>query len=68
VEARTEVTGRSLKAGLKWANKLAARAAVIVGEAELTRGTAVVRDLDQGEQQEVALDQLPVHLETLLKV
>jgi histidyl-tRNA synthetase len=31
ISAHTEVTGRSLKAGLKWAGKIEARAAVILG-------------------------------------
>lgn len=55
VAARTEVTGRSLKAGLKWAGKLEARVAVLVGEAELAAGTVIVRDLAAGEQQTVPL-------------
>jgi histidyl-tRNA synthetase len=56
IAVRTEVTGRSLKAGLKWAGKIAATAAVIVGEAELETGTVVVRDLGAGEQETVAVD------------
>jgi histidyl-tRNA synthetase len=52
----TEVTGRSLKAGLKWASKLDAAMAVIVGEEEIAAGVAVVRDLGRGEQETVALD------------
>jgi histidyl-tRNA synthetase len=53
VEARVEVTGRSLKAGLKWAGKISARAAVIIGERERDEGSAVVRHLDRGEQETV---------------
>jgi histidyl-tRNA synthetase len=53
VEARVEVTGRSLKAGLKWAGKISARAAVIIGEREREEGSAVVRYLDRGEQETV---------------
>ncbi len=52
VSVQTEVTGRSLKAGLKWASKLGARRAVIVGPDELAAGTAVVRDLDRGTQED----------------
>ncbi|MGD8441338.1 MAG: ATP phosphoribosyltransferase regulatory subunit, partial [Holophagae bacterium] len=55
VSVHTEVTGRSLKASLKWASKMAAAAAVIVGESELDRGLAVVRDLGRGDQEEVPL-------------
>ncbi len=54
VTAPAEITGRSLKAGLKWAGKIGARAAVIVGDDELEAGTAVVRDLARSDQQKVA--------------
>jgi len=43
---------------LKRADKLNARAAVILGDDELQRGFAAVRDLDAGAQEEVALDRL----------
>jgi histidyl-tRNA synthetase len=52
----TEVTGRSLKASLKWASKIGAAVAVIIGEQELADGVAVVRNLERGEQESVALD------------
>jgi histidyl-tRNA synthetase len=58
VAAHTEVTGRSLKAGLKWAAKIEARAAVILGKSEISEGTAIVRDLRKSEQKSVALDEL----------
>jgi histidyl-tRNA synthetase len=43
---------------MKRANKIAARAAVILGDDELTREAATVRNLDTGEQIEVPLPQL----------
>ncbi len=43
---------------MKRANKLNARAAVILGEDELAKGVVSVRDLDSGEQREVPLDRL----------
>jgi histidyl-tRNA synthetase len=55
VAVHTEVTGRSLKAGLKWASKTGASTALILGDAELASGEAVLRDLDQGEQESVPL-------------
>jgi len=47
---------------LKRANKLNARLAVLLGEDELKRDAATVRDLDSGEQQEVPLAELERHL------
>jgi histidyl-tRNA synthetase len=43
---------------MKRANKINARAAVIIGEDELARDAATLRDLDSGEQAEVALGDL----------
>ncbi len=51
---RTEVSGRSLRAALKWAAKVGAGAAVLLGPDEVAAGTAVVRDLGRGEQRTVA--------------
>jgi histidyl-tRNA synthetase len=62
ITAPTEVTGRSLKAGLKWAGKIGARAAVIVGESELADGAVIVRDLDRGEQETVKLEEVPEYV------
>ncbi len=62
IEVRIEVTGRSLRAGLKWATKLGARAAVILGPDEIAAGTATLRVLDRGEQEEVSLEKLPAVL------
>ena len=47
---------------MKRANKLEARAVVLLGEDELARDAATVRDLDSGEQTEVSLSQLESHL------
>jgi histidyl-tRNA synthetase len=43
---------------MKRANKLNASAAVLLGEDELARGVATIRDLDSGEQEEAALASL----------
>ena len=40
------------------ANKLNARAVLIIGDDELAKGVAQLKDLDSGEQREVALDAL----------
>jgi histidyl-tRNA synthetase len=47
---------------LKRANKIGARAAVLLGEDELARDAATVRDLDTGDQVEVPLSDLVEHL------
>ena len=47
---------------MKRANKIHARAAVLIGEDELARAVATVRDLDGGSQSEVPLAQLAERL------
>ena len=68
VGVRTEVSGRSLKAGLKWAAKIDAAVAVIVGESELETGTAIVRHLGTGEQSTVPLVEIPRRVLELVSV
>ncbi|MCC3303187.1 histidine--tRNA ligase [Sneathiella sp. HT1-7] len=50
---------------MKRANKLNARAAVLIGEDELARNVCTLRDLDQGEQSEVPLSDISVALGAL---
>jgi histidyl-tRNA synthetase len=61
---RTEMdfSGRSLKALMKRANRLNARFALIVGEAELESGSAVLRDMTNSEQEEIPLDEVSARL------
>jgi histidyl-tRNA synthetase len=48
----------NMKRRLQRANKANARAAVILGDNELAKGVVAVKDLDKGEQREVALHSL----------
>ena len=60
---RAEIGYRgNLKRRMERANKLGARAAVIIGETEASRGVAQVKNLSTGEQVEVALADLATHL------
>jgi histidyl-tRNA synthetase len=48
----------NLSRRMKRANRVNAAAAVIIGEDELAKGVATVRDLDSGAQEQVPLDRL----------
>jgi histidyl-tRNA synthetase len=48
----------TMKRRMQRANKLNARAAIIIGDDELAKGVAQLKDLDSGTQREVALDAL----------
>jgi len=50
---------------MRRADRIGARAAVLLGEDELASGAAILRDLDSGDQSEVALGALPARLKAL---
>lgn len=56
IETEMDYQGRSLKAQFRRADKLGAAHVLIVGEDELARGTAQLRSMADGTQQEIALD------------
>ena len=56
--AETDLMNRSLKAQLKYANKIGARYTMVIGDSELEAGKARLKDMDSGEEQEVAFDHL----------
>ena len=48
--------GRSLRAQLRYANSMGVPYALILGDDELSRGVAVLRDMSRAEQREVLLE------------
>ena len=64
VAADMDYSAKSLKAQMKLADKLGVRFAVILGEDELARGAASVRDMQTGEQSETELATLINYLIT----
>jgi histidyl-tRNA synthetase len=61
VAADTDYLGRSLKAQMKQANRLQARAAVLLGEDEVRQGVATIRDMETSQQETLPLDQVVRH-------
>lgn len=59
--------GKSLKAQMKAADRFQVKYTVIIGDSELEKQVAVVREMATGEQFEVALSQLVDNLEGRLK-
>ena len=62
VGVEIEAESRSLKSQMRRADKLNARAVVIVGDDELGKGRAVLRDMTSKAQQEFFLDELEAAL------
>jgi histidyl-tRNA synthetase len=55
----------NLQRRMRRADRIGARAALLLGDDELARGAATLRDLDSGEQSEVALDAVAARLVAL---
>ena len=62
VNAECDIMSRSLKAQMKYADKIAARYVLILGDAELGSGRAVIREMASSEQTEIALDAVADYL------
>ena len=58
--AECDVVGRSLKAQMKYANKLHAAYTLIIGDSEVDSGKAQLRNMENGEQTEVSLDEFVI--------
>ena len=54
--AECDIVGRSLKAQMKYANKIGAAYTLIIGDGEIESGKAQLRNMESGEQTEVELD------------
>jgi len=56
LSVETDYQGRSTKAQMREAGRMGARYALIIGDEELERGTAVLHDMRSGEEEDVAAD------------
>lgn len=66
VAADMSVGGRGLKGAMKGADRSGARYAVIIGERDITEGTAQLKDLASGEQRAVPLADVVTELRRAL--
>ena len=55
-----DIVGRSLKAQMKYANKIGAKYTLIIGESEIEAGRAQLRNMEDGTQVEVQLDEFTI--------
>ena len=56
MSAQFDVVGRSLKAQMKYANKIGAVFTVVLGESELESGTVMLKNMEDGTETELKLD------------
>ncbi|GAA0334345.1 histidine--tRNA ligase [Bacillus carboniphilus] len=64
VAAETDYLDRKMKAQMKSANRLHARFVVILGDDEIEKGVALVKNMESGDQVEVSLSELVEHIRT----
>lgn len=50
-----DVVSRSVKAQMKYANKIGAKFTVVIGDSELESGKVMLKNMESGEQQELSL-------------
>ena len=55
-----DIVGRSLKAQMKYANKISAQYTLIIGDSEIDAGRAQLRNMQDGTQTEVELDNFTI--------
>jgi histidyl-tRNA synthetase len=56
--AETDLVGRSLKAQMKYADKKRAKFTLIIGDSELENNKAQLKNMDNSQQTEIALDDI----------
>jgi histidyl-tRNA synthetase len=66
IRAELDYGAKSLKSQMRLADRLGARLAVIIGDNELVKGAAVVRDMASKEQAEVAMPELASYIKARL--
>lgn len=54
--AETDIVGRGLRAQMKYADKIGAKFSMVLGDNEIEQNTAKVKNMETGEQTELALD------------
>ncbi len=55
VHAEQDLCGRSLKAQMKYADKLSAKHSIVIGDDEIANNKAILKDMSTGETTEVSL-------------
>ena len=58
ISAQTDVVGRSLKAQMKYADKIGAKYTMVLGDDEIAQGKAKVKNMDSGETTEMELAEM----------
>ena len=64
--AQFDIVGRGLKAQMKYANKIGAKFSLVLGDNEIENGKALLKNMENGDQTEVCINDASVFIENLL--
>lgn len=67
LKAGMDYLGRSVKGQMKMADRQRARYSIILGDSELAKGLATIKDMQTGDQEEIALNDLIEAMEKKVK-
>lgn len=56
--AEKDYLGKSLKAQMKHADRIAAKYVIILGEEEIEKGRVILRNMEKGDQKEIGIDEI----------
>ncbi|MBP3627257.1 MAG: histidine--tRNA ligase [Clostridia bacterium] len=62
LKAQTDICARGLKAQMKYANKIGAKFSMVLGDDEISSGKAKLKDMEKGNEREIALDEISEEL------
>ena len=62
IKTETDYLGRSVKAQMKYANKIGAKYSVVIGENEIKENKITVKHMETGEQAELQIEELTEYM------
>lgn len=65
IHAERDVLGRSLKAQMKYADKMNAKYTIVIGTNEMESGKGILKDMSDGTQTEIKFDELESKLKSI---
>ena len=68
LKAETDIYGRGLKAQMKYANKIGAKFSVVIGDSELESGKASLKDMEEGSETVINIDEIVEELGEAIRV
>ena len=65
ISAQLDIVGRSLKAQMKYADKLGAKYSMVLGDTEVESGIADIKNMANGEKKSIKLNYIAEHIKAL---